>query len=73
MSNRLGNVAPQKSRKPELCDPQRRASQHKGLRHVRRSPPQVAAAVDAEPMKRNPIDVNNMTDREFALLRARLT
>jgi hypothetical protein len=30
-------------------------------------------AVDAEPMKRNPIDVNNMTDREFALLRARLT
>ena len=34
---------------------------------------QVAAAVDAEPMKRNPIDVNNMTDREFALLRARLT
>ena len=28
---------------------------------------QVAAAVDAEPMKRNPIDVNNMTDREFAL------
>jgi hypothetical protein len=34
---------------------------------------QVAAAVDAEPMKRNPIDVNNMTDREFALVRARLT
>jgi hypothetical protein len=28
MSNRLGNVAPQRSRKPELRDRQRRSSQH---------------------------------------------
>jgi hypothetical protein len=34
---------------------------------------EVAAAADAERIKRDQLDMNSMSDREFAALRARLT